>query len=293
MRAAIRLAQVQLQSDSDFLSVDLVVSSSWNLPAARVMVRDTSAKQVLFNSCFGTGPRYRALTISGVLRDRLRCSIGRRMTMLSHDDVRKVIGEVNDIRENVRAEQHLASAVMNMVDNLHDAEKTECVHIDDVSEEELSKEKVAEARKCELRTFRDMKVYTYVRREEAQSRGKIIGVRWVDSLKGDVVKSRLVAQEFASRRDRDEYFCSHTHPQMASKSVLSDTASRETVGATSRRPCVLDVKRAFLYGVIEEHIHAELPDKDIWKKQEFVEKLIKATYGTRSAPLHVTEGGEG
>ena len=53
---------------------------------------------------------------------------------------------------------------------------------------------------------------------------------------------------------------------MASKFVLSDTASRNTVGATSRRICVLDVKRAFLYGLIEEEIYIELPDEDIRKK---------------------------
>ena len=70
--------------------------------------------------------------------------------MLPQDDVRKVIGEVNDIRKKVRAEQYSASDVMNMVDNLHDAEETECVYIDDVNGGELSKEKVVEARKCEL-----------------------------------------------------------------------------------------------------------------------------------------------
>ena len=51
---------------------------------------------------------------------------------------------------------------MNMVDNLHDAEETEGVYIADVSGEELSKEKVAEARKCELRTFWDMNVYSHI-----------------------------------------------------------------------------------------------------------------------------------
>ena len=66
---------------------------------------------------------------------------------------------------------------------------------------------------------------------------------------------------------------------MASKFVLSDTASWETVGATSRRLCVLDVKRAFLYGLIEEEIHVELPDAGVRGK------LVKAMYGTRSAPL--------
>ena len=40
-----------------------------------------------------------------------------------------------------------------------------------------------------------------------------------------------------------------------------------------------------MYGFIEEEIYIELPDEDIWKKQGFVGKLIKAMYGTRSAPL--------
>ena len=63
------------------------------------------------------------------------------------DDMRKVIGKVNDIRKKkVRAEQHLASDVMNMLDNLHDAEETEGVYVDDVRGEELSKENVTEAR---------------------------------------------------------------------------------------------------------------------------------------------------
>ena len=39
MRAAVRLAQVQEQCDRDFLIVDLAVSCSWNLPAARSLVR--------------------------------------------------------------------------------------------------------------------------------------------------------------------------------------------------------------------------------------------------------------
>ena len=48
---------------------------------------------------------------------------------------------------------------------------------------------------------------------------------------------------------------------------------------------MLDVKRAFLYGLIEEEIYIELPDEDIWKNQGFVGTLIKAVYGSRSAPL--------
>ncbi len=48
---------------------------------------------------------------------------------------------------------------------------------------------------------------------------------------------------------------------------------------------VLDVKRAFLYGDIEEEIYIELPDEDERKKDGYVGWLKKAMYGTRSAPL--------
>ena len=37
-------------------------------------------------------------------------------------------------------------------------------------------------------------------------------------------------------------------------------------------------------GLNEEEIYIELPDEDIWKKHGIVGKLIKAMYGTRSAP---------
>ena len=65
-------------------------------------------------------------------------------------------------KKKSRQSTYLAFDVMNMVDNLHDAEETEGVYIADVSGEELSKEKVAEARKCELRTFWDMNVYSHI-----------------------------------------------------------------------------------------------------------------------------------
>ena len=130
-----------------------------------------------------------------------------------------------------------------------------------------------------------MEVYEYLRREEAASRGKKVGVPWVDSLKGTIVKSRLVAQEFASEQgNRNDIFAA-TPPLMASKYVISNTASRGRSGMTSIRISVMDVKRAFLYGSIEEEIYIELPEEDEMKQKGYVGKLKKAMYGTRSAPL--------
>ena len=157
--------------------------------------------------------------------------------------------------------------------------------IDDISGKELNSKAVKLARQLELRTFKDMEVYEYMRREEAASRGKTVGVRWVDSLKGTTVKSRLVAQEFASvQGDRDDIFAA-TPPWMAREYVISDTASRGRSGRTSRRISVMDVKRAFLYGEIEEEIYIELPEEDEMKSKGYIGKLKKAMYGTRSAPL--------
>ena len=48
---------------------------------------------------------------------------------------------------------------------------------------------------------------------------------------------------------------------------------------------VLDIKRAFLYGDIEECIYINLPNEDPKGELGYVGKLVKAMYGTQSAPL--------
>ena len=83
-------------------------------------------------------------------------------------------------------------------DVLHDPDGTWAC--DDQSGESLRPELVREARKEEMRYFRDMKVYEKVDIAECwAATGKApIGVRWVDINKGDVAhpnyRSRLVAK---------------------------------------------------------------------------------------------------
>ena len=48
---------------------------------------------------------------------------------------------------------------------------------------------------------------------------------------------------------------------------------------------ILDIKRAFLYGDIEENIYIRLPEEDANFGKGFYGKLKKAMYGTRGAPL--------
>ena len=94
----------------------------------------------------------------------------------------------------------------------------------DTSGDQISPELIQQAREEELNGFREMEVYEYVSREESLSdpTGTVVGVRWVYHNKGTSVspevRSRLVAQEFASKDGRDDLFCSDTaishHPSL-------------------------------------------------------------------------------
>ena len=97
------------------------------------------------------------------------------------------------------------------------------------------------------------------------------------SEKGNIVRWRLVVIEVSSY-ERPDVFAG-TPPIAATKYLLSDVASSK-----DKRILVLDIKRAFLYGEIEENIYIELPDEDVMKSKGYVGKLIKAMYGTRAAP---------
>ena len=70
-------------------------------------------------------------------------------------------------------------------------------YIDDISGENLNPAQVKAARKDELKTFKEMEVYEYAKRSDVTAKGKVVGTRWLDSLKGGKMKARLVAQEFA------------------------------------------------------------------------------------------------
>ena len=171
------------------------------------------------------------------------------------------------------------------IEGLHEEPEKEWYYIDDTTGEVLDMNMVRKARQEEMVTFEEMGVYIYVRRETAMkdSGGKIIGVRWVDVKKGAGVRSRLVAQEFNTGEVRDDLFAG-TPPLAAMRYLISDVASCGRKGPGNRRLMVMDVKRAFLYGNIEESIYIELPEEDPKKKQGYVGKLIKAMYGTRAAP---------
>ena len=161
---------------------------------------------------------------------------------------------------------------------------------DEKSGEPLDPVKVAEGCAEELKTFKEMGVYEYVRRSkaEADKGGKIVGVKWVKTNKGTAedpeVRCRLVAQEFASNDYRDDLFAG-TPPLAAMRMLLSEAASRGREGVRKTKLMVLDIKKAFLYGEMRRSVYIELPPEDPRSEGgQYVGKLRRAMYGTRDAP---------
>ena len=104
-----------------------------------------------------------------------------------------------------------------------------------------------------------MGVWKKVTRDTAQNDpdGKIVGTRWVFVKKGEKVRCRLVAQEFAGKDKREDLYAG-TPPLAATRYLLSDIVSR---GRNNRKGklMVVDVKRAFLHGLCTRSIYVELP----------------------------------
>ena len=213
-------------------------------------------------------------TITEALLNKTNC------LMSSEEKIRKGI-DVKTMKAK-GAEKELCSFAES--ETLH-KDEFQGVYVDDVTGGTLDPSLSKKAREAEMKSFEEMGVYEYVPKELAMkdANGKIVGVRWVDVLKGEDVRSRLVAQEFASGDDRDDIFAA-TPPLFATKMCISDAASCSMDGPGDRALMVLDVKRAFLYGDIEATVYIRLPPEDPMHDKGYVGLLEKAMYGTRGAP---------
>ena len=154
---------------------------------------------------------------------------------------------------------------------------------DELTGKALDLEKVVKGREKELQKFQERRVYVHVPRDEAMQdrEGKFVKTRWVQSVKGNEVRCRLVAQEFAKGDPREDLFAG-TPPLFAARMLVSRTAS-----SPGRRwtLMVLDVSCAFLYADIKRRVYIELPTEDPASASgTMVGKLEKAMYGTRHAP---------
>ena len=118
---------------------------------------------------------------------------------------------------------------------------------DDVSGAWLNAGMVREARQVEMDYFKSMGVYECVpRSEQLQTKGKIIGTRWLDVNKGDYdnpkYRSRLVGKEFKTTPD-DALYAS-TPPLEALRLMMSRVAT--TGGRRGERELMINyVSRAY------------------------------------------------
>jgi hypothetical protein len=154
---------------------------------------------------------------------------------------------------------------------------------DEITGKALDLEKVVSGRLKELKKFEERRVYVHVPRQEAlrDKAGKFVKTRWVQTVKGDEVRCRLVAQEFAHGDPREDLFAG-TPPLFAARMVVSRTATKR---ANQHTLMVLDVSCAFLYAPIKRTVYIELPEEDSKSSSgEWVGRLEKALYGTRDAP---------
>ena len=131
---------------------------------------------------------------------------------------------------------------------------------DENTGEELDPFLLAKGRAKEYDKLVSREVYEAVPRwmADQDKEGKKIKTRWVDVVKGDVIKSRFVAQELAAGDPREDLFAG-TPPLFAARLLLSLAAVRrpEAWGVM-----VLDVACAFLYAAAKRNLYVELPEQD-------------------------------
>ena len=171
---------------------------------------------------------------------------------------------------------------------LHETDCTGMIAIDDVSGQRLDPKLMLEARRDEIRYFREMGVYEKVDIAESWSQtGKApIAVRWVDINKGDssnpCYRSRLVAKEFNTGVCPELYAA--TPPSECLRLMLSLLASGRKQGTGLM---YADVSRAYFYARAVRPVYVRLPEEDTEKGDEGkCGKLLMSMYGTRDAALN-------
>ena len=158
--------------------------------------------------------------------------------------------------------------------------------VDDVRGGELPMELVREGRREEMQGFAQRRVYDVRPRWEATSRGlKVVGVRWVDTLKGGKARCRLVCQDFNNDKNKTDEMFAPTPPLMATRWLCSCAASQGTGGLGRKTLMTIDFSKAFLYGEMRREVYIELPDEDSRKyTSDVIGLLNKSMYGLRDAP---------
>ena len=163
--------------------------------------------------------------------------------------------------------------------------------VDDISGAVLDRELAIRARKLEMDFFRNMGVYTKVKREKWM---KVITTKWLDTNKGDEespeYRARLVGREIKKDK-RDDLFAA-TPPLESLRFILSICACHQSSRVQEERYIVMtnDVKRAYFYAEARRPIYVEIPVEDREEGDENnVAILNLSLYGTRDAAQNWAE----
>ena len=157
---------------------------------------------------------------------------------------------------------------------------------DDITGMALDPKKVREGVAEEMSYMHKHDVWTPVPRQQVLTwnpGAKIIRTRWVKTVKGNLVRCRLVAMEFATEK-RDDLFAG-TPPLLSMRHLISSAMSCGE-DSFNQAISVVDVKRAFLHGKVDREIYIEIPKEDSRSQGGvMIGRLNRALYGTRDAPM--------
>lgn len=158
---------------------------------------------------------------------------------------------------------------------------------DGVTSAELDPQRVQEARKLEMKFFKEMGAstrcsYVCVHREG----GKLIDMKWID-VKGDKSNpacwQRLVGREFNDHKDDSLY--ASTSPLEAMRIILSNAATVDPEAGEEEQREVMtnDISRAYFYAPAMRSVFMRLPQEDEEAREGEVGRLHVCLYGTRDA----------
>ncbi len=161
---------------------------------------------------------------------------------------------------------------------------------DDVHDRYLDRDMAIKARKTEIEYFKEMGVYTKIKRETWM---RPISTKWIDTNKGDEAcpnyRARLVGREL--NLSKQEGLFAATPPLESLRMILSICASNQYNMNPEDNFIVMsnDIKRAYFYAPVSRPMFIIIPDED-WEEGDEcnVGQLNLSLYGTRDAAVNWT-----
>ena len=162
------------------------------------------------------------------------------------------------------------------------------VYIDDVKGGTLNSKDVYAGRKVEMAWVEKQKVFMKVPIEMARQEGaRIYDMKWIDTRKGDIVRSRLVVREIKARKGISEKLDPSTvfaamPPVEGLKALISHMQTQKVDSkGEALEIMILDVSRAHFYGLARRRVFTTLPEG--YEEEGYCALLLKTLYGTEDA----------